>query len=144
GGLGFLSASGNLGYALAQEASTRGGVGFSRFVSAGNQADLALHDYLDFLRADPCTQAVLVYLEGFVPGGARPFLECLSRTAAEKPVLVLRGGRTRAGRSTARSHTGALAGESAVARAALEQAGAVLVDRADEVLALAGALLESP
>ena len=110
GGLGFLSASGNLGYALAHEASVGRVVGFSRFISAGNQADLALHDYLDFLRADPHTRAVLVYAEGFVPGGARPFLECLARTAAEKPVMVLRGGRTREGRGTARSHTGALAG----------------------------------
>jgi acetyltransferase len=144
GGLGFLSASGNLGYALAHEAARSRAVGFSRFVSAGNQADLALHDYLDFLQADPHTRAVLVYTEGFVPGGARPFLECLARTAAEKPVLVLRGGRTREGRGTARSHTGALAGSPEVARAALEQAGALLVERADEVLAMAQALLESP
>ena len=144
GSLGFLSASGNLGYALAHEASRRGSVGFSRFVSVGNQADLALDEYLDFLRVDPATRVVLVYLEGFVPGRARAFLEVLARTAAEKPVLVLRGGRTRAGSGTARSHTGVLAGESEVARAALEQAGAVLLDRADEVLAVAQAFLESP
>ena len=144
GGLGFLSASGNLGYALAQEASRRGGVGFSRFISAGNQADIALDEYLDFLRADPHTQAVLVYLEGFVRRRGRAFLQCLARTAAVKPVLVLRGGRTRAGRATARSHTGALASEWEVARSALEQAGAVLFDRADEALALAQAFLDSP
>jgi acyl-CoA synthetase (NDP forming) len=144
GGLGFLSASGNLGYALAQEASRRSGLGFSRFISAGNQADLALDDYLDFLRTDPHTRVVLVYAEGFVPGRARAFLDGLAATAAEKPVVVLRGGRTRAGGRAAGSHTGVLAGESEVARQVLEQAGAVLIDRADEALDVAQGLLESP
>jgi acyl-CoA synthetase (NDP forming) len=144
GSLGFLSASGNLGYALAHEASSRHGIGFSRFVSAGNQADLSLDEYLDFFRADDATRAVLVYAEGFAPGRGRAFLDAVSRTAAVKPVLVLRGGRTVAGQGTARSHTGALAGEAEVARQALAQAGAVLLDRADEALAVAQAFLESP
>ncbi len=144
GGLGFLSASGNLGFALAHQASRRGRVGFSRFISAGNQADLALDEYLDYLRTDPHTRAVLVYAEGFVRGRGRAFLEAVERAAAEKPVLVLRGGRTREGGGTARSHTGALAGESEVARQALEQAGAVLLDREDEVLDVAQVFLESP
>jgi acetyltransferase len=144
GGLGFLSASGNLGYALAQEAALGRRVGFSRFVSVGNQADLALDEYLDFLRADAATRVVLVYLEGFVAGRARAFFEVLARTAAAKPVLVLRGGRTRPGERTARSHTAALTPAPEVVRAALEQAGAVLLDRADEALPVAQAFLESP
>lgn len=144
GALGFLSASGNLGYALAHEASRRDGVGFSRFVSAGNQADLALDEYLDFLRADEATRVVLVYAEGFAPGRSRAFLDAVSRTAAVKPVLVLRGGRTTAGQGTARSHTGAIAGAADVAQQALIQAGAVLLDRADEALAVAQSFLESP
>ncbi len=144
GGLGFLSASGNLGYALAQEAATRGHVGFSRFISVGNQADLALDEYLDVLRVDPHTHVVLIYLEGFVRGRARAFLDVLAKTAAQKPVVILRGGRTAAGQGTARSHTGALAGESVVAREALLQAGAVLIERADEALAVAEAFVDSP
>ena len=144
GGLGFLSASGNLGYALAYEASRSGAVGFSRFISAGNQADLALDEYLDFLRVDPCTRAILVFAEGFVRQRGRTFLEAVARTAAEKPVILLRGGRTRAGQETARSHTGALAGEIEVTRQGLEQVGAVLLDRADEALPIAQAFLESP
>jgi acetyltransferase len=144
GGLGFLSASGNLGFALAQEAALGGSVGFSRFVSVGNQADLALDEYLDFLRADEATRVVLLYLEGFAPGRARAFLDVLARTAAVKPVLVLRGGRTRPGGIAARSHTAALTPAPEALRAALEQAGAVLVERADEALGLAQAFLESP
>jgi acetyltransferase len=144
GGLGFLSASGNLGFALAHDAARRPRVGFSRFISAGNQADLALDDYLDYLRLDPHTRAVLIYSEGFVRGRGRAFLEQVARTAAVKPVLVLRGGRTRAGRATALSHTGALAGEAEVARQALEQAGAVLLDREDEALDIAQVFLHSP
>ena len=144
GELGFLSASGNLGYAFAQEAAAAKNVGFSRFVSVGNQADLGMDEYLDYLRVDEATRAVLVYLEGFVPGRARTFLDVLARTAASKPVLVLRGGRTATAQRTARSHTAALTPASAVMRAALEQAGAVLLDRADEALAVAQAFLSSP
>jgi len=144
GSLGFLSASGNLGYALAREATRRPGVGFSRFVSAGNQADLALDDYLDYLRADPHTRAVLIFAEGFVRGRGRLFLQAVERAAAEKPVLVLHGGRTRAGRRTARSHTGALAGGAEALAFSLEQAGAVRIDRADEALSIVQAFLTSP
>ena len=144
GELGFLSASGNLGYAFAQEAATAKRVGFSRFVSVGNQADLGMDEYLDYLRVDEATRVVLVYLEGLAPGRARKFLDVLARTAASKPVLVLRGGRTRSGQRAARSHTAALTPPSAVMRAALEQAGAVLLDRADEALAAAQAFLSSP
>jgi acyl-CoA synthetase (NDP forming) len=143
GALGFLSASGNLGYALAHEAHAQG-CGFSRFVSVGNQADLALDEYLDYFRFDPESRVVLVYAEGFVRGRARLFLDVLRRTAAEKPVLILRGGRTRPGRGAALSHTGTLAGEGEVTRQALEQAGAVLLDRADEALPVARAFLTSP
>jgi succinyl-CoA synthetase alpha subunit len=97
GGFAFLSASGGLGYALAREAARRPGVGFSRFVSFGNQADLALDDYV---RADPHTRSVLVFAEGFVRGRGCAFLKSIERTAADKPVLILRGGRTGAGRRT--------------------------------------------
>ncbi len=144
GRLGFLSASGNLACALAHDASVSGLVGFSRFISAGNQADLALDDYLDYLRVDEATGVILIYTEGVAPGRGRAFLEAVTRAAAEKPVLVLRGGRTGEGKGTARSHTGALAGESEVAKQALEQAGAVWIDRADEALPVAQAFLESP
>jgi acetyltransferase len=143
GGLGFLSASGNLGFSLAQEAR-HGHVGFSRFVSAGNQADLALDEYLDYFRQDPHTQVILIYTEGVVRGRGRLLLEGIERAAAEKPVLALRGGRTREGSGAALSHTGALSGEAEVANQAFEQAGAVLVDREDECLSIAQAFLRSP
>ena len=144
GGLGFLSASGNLAFSLAQEAARRRHVGFSRFVSAGNQADLALDDYLDYFTQDPHTRVILIYTEGVVRGRGRLLLEGIERAAALKPVLVLRGGRTREGQGAARSHTGALSGEAEVAREALEQAGAVLLDREDECLSVAQAFLQSP
>ena len=144
GGLGFLSASGNLGFSLAREAVRRRHVGFSRFVSAGNQADLALDDYLDYFTQDPHTRVILIYTEGVVRGRGRLLLEGIERAAARKPVLVLRGGRTREGQGAARSHTGALSGEEEVAREALAQAGAVLLDREDECLSIAQAYLQSP
>ncbi|HKN46550.1 MAG TPA: CoA-binding protein, partial [Candidatus Polarisedimenticolia bacterium] len=89
GRLGFVSASGNLGFALAHEAGRTRRVGFSRFVGAGNQADLTLADYIDFLRADPHSSAILVFAEGFPRGGARPLFEAMTAAAAEKPVLLV-------------------------------------------------------
>ena len=144
GRLGFVSASGNLGFALAHEAGRARRLGFSRFVGAGNQADLTLADFIDFMRADPHTSVILVFAEGFSRSGARPLLEAVASAAAEKPVLLVLGGRTREGQQTAVSHTGALAADPRAVRQALEQAGAVILDRADETLAVAQAFLESP
>ena len=144
GDLGFLSASGNLGYAFAQEAAATRRPGL-----------LALRERRQPGRPRPRRVPRLPPgRRGHtgsprLPGGSRsrpiaPFLEAVARTAARKPVLILRGGRTRTGQRTARSHTAALSPAPEVMRAALEQAGAVLLDRADEALAVAESFLASP
>lgn len=123
GRVGFLSQSGALGvfiYALAQDQ----GLGFSRFVSIGNEADLDVADFLAFLANDPATSAIGGYLEGIDDGGR--FLAAAERArAAGKPMSFLKVGRSDAGRRAAESHTGSLAGSDEVYDAALRQAGIV-------------------
>ncbi len=138
GGIGLLSQSGNMALSLVTEAQANGHVGLSTYVGIGNEADIRFHEYLEYFRDDPNTSVVIAYVEGLKDG--RRFLDTLRRVAREKPVVIYKSGRTSAGRSSAQSHTGALAGDYAVSEGVLKQAGAILAHKSDEILSLAEAL----
>ncbi|WP_027163773.1 acetate--CoA ligase [Mesorhizobium sp. WSM1293] len=138
GSIGLLSQSGNMALSLVTEAQANGHVGLSTYVGVGNEADIRFDEYLDYFAADPNTSVVIAYVEGLKDG--RRFLNALRRISLEKPVVIYKSGRTRAGRISAKSHTGALAGEYAVSEGVLRQAGAVLAHRSDEILPIAEAL----
>ncbi len=142
GGLGLLSQSGNMALALVTEAQANGHIGFSTYVGIGNEADVRLDEYLDYFAHDAHTQVVIAYIEG--PRDGRRLLAALRRITRIKPVVVYQSGRTRAGRHSAQSHTGALAGNYAVSAGVLRQAGAVLAHKTDEMLAIAEALALLP
>jgi acyl-CoA synthetase (NDP forming) len=137
GPVGFISQSGNLLFELTHFGESRG-FRFSKAVSYGNGIDLNEADFLDYLASDPETGVIGAYIEG-VRDGSR-FLRALRHAAAAKPVVVLKGGRTRAGGRAAASHTAALAGTQAVWDAAVTQAGAISVatveDLIDTIIAL--------
>lgn len=135
GKLGALCQSGNVAIALLAQSHKNGHAGFTTFVGVGNEGDIRFHEYLRFYGDDPNTGAVIVYVEGFKDGPA--FLEALRDVSARKPVVLYKAGRTDKGEGAARSHSGSLAGNYAVARAALRQAGAILVERSDEMFAVA-------
>lgn len=139
GGIALLCQSGNIALSLVTEADANGHPGFSLYVGVGNESDIRLDEYLDFCAHDANTQVVVAYIEG-LKDGCR-FLATLRRVAREKPVVIYKSGRTRAGSGAARSHTGALAGDYAVSEGVLRQAGALLVQRSDELLPIAEALL---
>ncbi len=134
GSIAFLSQSGALGTALLDWA-TKEGVGFSTFVSLGNEAVLNERDFLAFVRDDPHTKAVLLYAEQITNGPA--FLSALKEVTAKKPVVVLRAGRSIHGASAVLSHTGSLAPSDAVFTSALRQAGALPVDSLRDFFSLA-------
>jgi acetyltransferase len=138
GGIALLSQSGNMALSLVTEAQANGQVGLSTYVGIGNEADIRFHEYLEFLCDDDNTKAVIAYIEGLKEG--RPFLQTLRRVAREKPVVIYKSGRTSAGHSAAKSHTGALAGDYAVSEGVLKQAGAILARNSDEILSLAEAV----
>ncbi len=142
GGLGLLCQSGNMAISLFTEAATREGVGYSHYVGVGNEADLKFHEYLPYLNGDPETDAIVLYVEGMSEG--RAFLQAAREVTPETPIVALKSGRSAVGKQSASSHTGALAGDSAVAHAVLEQAGVVSVERSDELLAVANSLSSLP
>lgn len=122
GHIAFLSQSGALCGGVIDWAIRRG-VGFSRLLSIGNQADVTETEWLPFLAADDSTQVIALYLEDVKGGPA--FVRALAAAAAVKPVLALKAGRTASGQAATASHTGALAGAHAAFRAACVQTGVI-------------------
>src|SRR3954470_6636079 len=113
-------------------------VGFTSVVSLGGAADVDFGEVLDFLVADPATDAILLYIEGI--RDARRYLSALRAAARVKPVVALKVGRYAAGSRAASSHTGALVGSDAVFDAALRRAGTVRVKTYTQLFAAARAL----
>ena len=142
GEVALLSQSGNMALTLITEARLKSKLGFTYYVGVGNEADIRFHEYLAFLRRDPDTKAVLMYVEGMKDG--RSFLAEARRTTQEKPVVLLKSGRSDTGRRSAGSHTGALAGGWEVARTAFGQAGVVLLTHSDELIPVVEALACQP
>ena len=103
GRVGFFSQSGALGVALLAEADRRG-LGLSSFVSAGNRADVSGNDLLQYWELDNDTDVILLYLESF--GNPRRFARIVRRVGRSKPVVVVKAGRTLAGRRAAGSQVG--------------------------------------
>ena len=141
GSVAFISQSGNLGNQLIHWAEQQG-IGISLFVGSGNEAMLSCTDYLEYLEKDPHTGIILLYLES-VDNGPE-FIETARRINVRKPIIVLKGGRTDAGRAAAASHTGSMSGENAIFRAACRQAGILDVRVPTELLDLSAAFSSLP
>jgi acyl-CoA synthetase (NDP forming) len=118
------------------------GLGVSYQVSSGNDADLDLLDYMNFLVEDPGTRVVLALAERIADG---PRLRALAERAAEleKPIALIKFGRTEAGAKAAASHTGAVTGADAVFDAAARQLGIIRVNDATELYEAAMLLRQS-
>ncbi|MBW2592368.1 MAG: acetate--CoA ligase family protein [Deltaproteobacteria bacterium] len=142
GDIALLSQSGNMALTLITEAKLKSQKGFSYYVGVGNEADIKFHEYLEFFRRDPHTNVILMYVEGMRQG--RKFLEQAYKTTIEKPVVLLKSGRSATGKRSAGSHTGALAGMSEVAMGAFKRAGIITVEKSDQLFPAAEALSNLP
>ncbi len=142
GDIALLTQSGNMALTLITEAKLKSRKGFSYYVGVGNEADIKFHEYLEFFRQDPDTRAILMYVEGMRNG--REFLQQAYKTTLDKPVVLLKGGRSDTGKRSAGSHTGALAGMSEVAKGALKRAGIIFIENSDELFPAAEALSSLP
>lgn len=131
GRVSMLSQSGNIGQQMLC-AGLAEGVGFEKVVSSGNEADLTCGDYLRYLGEDEATKVILAYLEGVKPDA--DFLPLAKRICMQKPVVVLKGGRTDAGEKAAASHTGALGGSANIYRGIFRQAGIVEVTSSQRLI----------
>lgn len=124
GPIGFLSQSGALCTAVLDYARAKH-IGFSKFISFGNKADISEIDLLYYLMDDEKTKVILLYLEEVSNG--RALLDAARKVIKQsgKPILVIKAGRTEAGAAAAASHTGSLAGSDEICDAAFEQAGII-------------------
>lgn len=138
GSLGVLSQSGNVALSLLAQSYHNRHAGFSTYIGVGNETDIQFHEYLTFFAEDKNTRALMIYAEGFKNG--RAFLDIAREVSKRKPIVVYKAGRTGQGKEAALSHSGSLAGDYAVTRGALEQAGLILVERSDEIFAVADTL----
>lgn len=131
GGLALVAQSGAVAAAALDWAPAHG-LGFSHVVTLGDSLDIDVGDLLDFLGRDPATRAILLYVESL--RDARKFMSAARYAARAKPVILLKGGRSRAGAKAAFSHTRALAGADDVFSAAFRRAGVLQVDGLDDFL----------
>ncbi len=142
GDIALLTQSGNMALTLITEAKIKSRKGFSYYVGVGNEADIKFHEYLEFFRIDPSTRAILMYVEGLHNG--REFIQQAQITTLEKPIILLKSGRSSTGKKSAGSHTGALAGISEVARGAFKRAGIIVIENSDELFPAAETLSSLP
>lgn len=139
GNIAFFSQSGAMGIAI-MDWAIGNEIGFSKFVSIGNKADLSEIDLIEYLAADPETNVILGYIEDVVDGAR--FLQVARRATREKPVILLKSGGTEAGARAASSHTGALAGSDTAFDAAFKQSGVIRAGGVQELFDAALAFSE--
>ncbi len=141
GSIAFASQSGALGEAVLDYAAGEN-IGFSKFISMGNKADVNENDILEYLRADPKTKVILLYIEDVVDG--RRFVDTVSRVTEEKPIIAVKAGVSPEGARAASSHTGALAGSDEAYNAILKQSGVIRVESIIDLFDYARAFAKQP
>ena len=141
GRVGFFSHSAALGLVILDHAGTRG-IGFSTFVSAGNRADVSGNDLLQYWLEDADTDMALLYLETF--GNPRRFTRIARRVAARKPILCVKGARSRAGRRAAEARSGQPGTQEAEVEALFHQTGVIRAESLDEMFDVAVLLAHQP
>jgi len=137
GTVSIISQSGGMGATLVAyllEAE----LGFSKFVGVGNRANVEIADVLLYLKEDPTTKVIGIFLEGVED--ARRLIQIAKEVAEEKPILVYKVGKTEVAARAAFSHTGSLAGSYELYRAAFAQAGILEVIEPSELIDAAKAI----
>jgi acetyltransferase len=141
GSIGLASQSGALCTALL-DWSLQAGIGFSKFISVGNKADLTEADMLEIMSEDPATRVIVLYIESVVNGPR--FINVARRVTRKKPVVVLKSGVSEAGARAASSHTGALAGSDVAVETTFNQMGILRAHSLSELFNIAIALSSQP
>ncbi len=142
GTIAFMSQSGALQTAILDWSLAARDLGFSKFVSLGNKADVAETDLMLAWADDPESHVILAYVEG-VPNG-QEFIKVARQVSRKKPILVLKSGVTESGSRAVSSHTGSLAGSEAAYDAAFYQAGVLRLDSLQELFDNARAFANQP
>ena len=133
GSASIVSQSGTIG-SLCSVYGSEQGVGFSKFISSGNEADLRTEDFIEYLASDTQTTVISAFVEGIQHG--KRFIEVAKEATKRKPLIVLKGGITEAGGQASASHSGSIAGSTDVYDAMVKQTGIVRAENESEMLDL--------
>ncbi|WP_297499327.1 CoA-binding protein [Thermococcus sp.] len=139
GNIAFISQSGALGAGIIYK-TVKEGIGFSKFVSVGNMADLDFAELIEYLANTEEDRAIALYIEGVKDG--RKFIEVAKRVTKKKPVIALKAGKSESGARAASSHTGSLAGSWKIYEAAFKQSGVLIAETIDDMLSMARAFTQ--
>ncbi|MFL5257574.1 MAG: acetate--CoA ligase family protein [Rhodopila sp.] len=140
--IGVIAQSGGIGFALFNRGKAAD-LGFSYVISTGNEADLTMADFLDYMVEDPQIHAVMLFCESVRNGPG--FVAALEKARRlRKPIIAIKVGKSDAGTRAAASHTASLSGSSTAYRAVFERYGVIEAEDADEAIAIAGLLLTCP
>jgi len=131
GNISMISQSGSFGCASFY-AMERENIGCSKFANIGNNVDISFVDILDYFNNDSNTKIICIYMETISHG--RKFLELLKEIIPRKPIVILKGGRSPTGMKAASSHTGSIASNYKMLKAAIKQAGATLCESASDFI----------
>ncbi|MBK6621549.1 MAG: GNAT family N-acetyltransferase [Saprospirales bacterium] len=137
----FLSQSGALGGSILDWAAEQN-VGFSHFVSVGAMMNIGFHDLIDYFGTDSHTSSILIYMESLPE--ARRFMSAARGFSRNKPIILLKSGKSQEGAQATFSHTGTLAGNDAAFSAAFHRAGVVRVNTVAQLFHCAQALAMQP
>ena len=141
GSVAFISQSGAMCTAIL-DWSLREQVGFSAFVSVGSMLDLGWGDLITYLGNDPHTRSIVIYMESV--GDARAFLSAAREVALQKPIIVIKAGRTERAAKAAASHTGSMTGSDDVLDAAFRRCGVLRVNSVSDIFYMTEVLASQP
>jgi acetyltransferase len=137
GSIALISQSGALCTAILDWANSEN-VGFSHFISIGSMIDIGFGELIDYLDKDPNTSSIIIYMESMTKSSK--FFSAARAFSRNKPILVLKAGKSEAGAKVALSHTGTLAGSDIAFESAFKRAGMVSVETIDQLFNTAQAL----
>lgn len=141
GNVAFISQSGAICTSVL-DWSFKENVGFSAFISVGSMLDVGWGDLIYYLGDDPHTQSIVIYMESV--GDARSFLSAAREVAYQKPIIVIKAGRTEAAAQAAASHTGSLTGSDDVLEAAFRRTGVLRVNEISDIFYISEVLAKQP
>ncbi len=131
GHISMISQSGSFGCACFYEMEFHN-LGISKFVNLGNKIDISFDDILPFLMEDENTEIIAIYMEELLEG--RKFLDIIEKVNKVKPIVILKGGKTKKGREAASSHTGSIATNYKLLKTAVKQSGVLLCENISEFI----------
>ena len=138
----ILSQSGGLGFSFYNKGCSRG-LCFGHVVTVGNQVDLEISEYADYLIEQPQTRIIMMYVESFK--NPQKFMKVADRAGSlGKPIIMVKVGASNSGKRAAESHTGALVTSNRVINAVFEYHGVLTVNDQDALMDLSLAFINNP